>query len=181
MTEEIQNTGATLGGSSVTHVDVADPRQFVQELQNTRKSARALIGLMRQGPQTEDNQSIVEALEAFVEAKIPSPRQMARAAMAGLLTNDGIFLLWTRARKAILAASPSILDLFLAKMENERLPHSERLLVEAMRGTGLLTPGVPETGEDREKAIDKSEIRKLTDAELRQRLTDGLQETGDGE
>lgn len=156
---------------------------FTKELRDTQKSAKALLKVI-DSEAVRDlgvNEEAVQALEEFTNAKIPTARALARAALVGAIPNEGIYLLWNRARKAFMAAGPAIMDMFLEKMElGHNCKYSERLLVEAMKGTGMLTAGEPVSNDDRAAMISSDELRELSDDELRQQLHDTVRGEDDG-
>jgi hypothetical protein len=65
-----------------------------------------------------------------------------------------------------MAAGPAVIDMFLAKMENEKLPYSERLLVESMKGMGFLVPSTPVDDTARAKQMQPDDIKALPDDAL---------------
>lgn len=147
--------------------------QFTAELRDTQRSARALLALVDHDALTdlEGGSDVLESLEQFAQAKIPTARALARAALVGAIESHGIYILWTRARKAFMAAAPAVMDMFLEKMEKGHdCKYSERLLVEAMKGTGMLTVSEPVSDEDRQRMITDEELKQLSDEELRERL-----------
>jgi hypothetical protein len=162
-----------------THTDNANPADFTQELRSTQRSAKALLSII----DTEAVRNIglddqaVEELEAFAEAKIPTARALARAALVGAVDSNGIYLLWSRARKAFMAAAPAVMDMFPEKMEKgPGCRYSERLLVEAMKGTGMLTQSEPVNEDDRAAMMTNEEVRGLSDEDLRRKLLGGTRD-----
>lgn len=152
---------------------------FTKELRETQRSAKALLAVIDServkdlGVSDEDIASLAE----FATVKIPKARDLARAALVGAIPNEGVFLLWNRARKAFMAAGPAIMDMFLEKMEKGGdCKYSERLLVEAMKGTGMLSASEPVSTEDRAAMISTDELRQLPDDELAQKLRDATKQ-----
>ncbi len=145
---------------------------FTKELRETQKSARALLSLVDHEIVADmGGEDVVEALEQFTSVKIPSARALARAALVGAIEGQQVYILWSRARKAFMAAAPAVMDMFLEKMElGLGCPYSERLLVEAMKGTGMLTASEPVSDEGRTAMITNDEVAQLTDEQLRERL-----------
>lgn len=167
-----------------THEAVTVPRDpaqaatFTEELRATQRVAGTLLRLI---DRTETvalpgGAEAVTALQDFVDAQIPTARALARAALAGAFEQNQIYVLWARTRRAFHAASPAVMDMFLAKMENEALPYSERLLVEAMKGLGLLTPSEPTKTGEREDMLTRQDVREMTQEELDRRLSEGMSE-----
>lgn len=149
------------------------PGEFTTELRNTQRSAKALIGLVDHDTvkDMQGGEDVLAALEQFAEARIPTAQALARAAFAGAIDNQGIYILWSRARRAFMAAAPAIMDMFLEKMQKGyACDYSERLLVAAMKGTGMLVPSEPVADSDRERMLTEEEVKSLTDDELRTRL-----------
>lgn len=157
-------------------VDQANPVTFVAELRATQRVAGTLLRLIERTETTAlpGGAEVVQALEGFVEAQIPTARALARAALAGAFEQNQIYILWARTRRAFHAASPAVMDMFLAKMENEGLQYSERLLVEAMKGLGLLTPSEPTKTGEREDMLTKQDVREMPQDELDRRLAEGM-------
>lgn len=149
------------------------PGQFTSELRDTQRSARALIALVDHDALKDlsGGTEVLDALAAFENASIPTARQLARAALVGAIEGTGIYMLWNRARRAFMAAAPSVMDMFLEKMEKgAACPYSERLLVESMKGMGMLQQSEPIDDAARTKMLTSDEVQELTDDELRERL-----------
>lgn len=160
---------------TVSHTDSADPSTLLAEMRQTQKATGALVRVIAASALPEEQRATLLAdLTTFQEAKLPSARALYRATLAGGIPDDTIFILWNRAKRAFMASAPSVIDLFLAKMENETLPYSERLLVEAMKGMGILVPSSPVDAKQRDAALAPAQIRTMTDEELRRQLQEGL-------
>lgn len=173
---------------TASHTDSAKPSALVQEMRTAQKHAKALVRLIETSEpgamEAASRASVLADMQVFVDADIPSPRALYRATLAGGLDSATIFVLWNRARKSFMAAGPAVVDMFLAKMENERLPYSERLLVEAMKGMGMLVPSSPVDDNQRKQTITKDAVARMTDEELNRHLlesVDGPQDTEGGE
>ena len=161
----------------VTPIDGESARSFTEELRATQRVTTTLLRLIDRTEVTAlpGGDAAVSALAEFSEAKIPTAREFARAALAGVFDQNQIYILWARTRRAFHAAAPAVMDMFLAKMENEGLPYSERLLVEAMKGLGLLTQSDPVKSGEREDMLTRQDVRELTQDELDRRLAEGLE------
>lgn len=165
------------GAPTVAPRDPAQAASFTEELRATQRVAGTLLRLIDRTETTAlpGGNEVVTALQEFTEAQIPTARALARAALAGAFEQNQIYILWARTRRAFHAAAPAVMDMFLAKMEDEGLPYSERLLVEAMKGMGLLTPSEPTKTGERENMLTRDDARELTEDELNRRLAEGLE------
>lgn len=169
--------------SDATHVDASDSASLlVKQMRDAQRQAGALVRLIKTSTDFTEEQraAITNDLKVFVDAEIPSARALYRASLAGGLETETIYLLWRRAKQSFMACGPAVIDMFLAKMENEKLPHSERLLVEAMKGMGFLVPSAPVDDAKRKDEITVSEVKKMSDKELREQLESGLRDDGAG-
>lgn len=168
---------------TASHTDAQTPSALVQTLRQTQRQADALVRLIQaQDPANsaltpEQRTSVLADLQTFVDAEIPTPRALYRATLAGGIAGQAIFVLWNRARQAFHASAPSVVDMFLAKMENEKLPYSERLLVEAMKGMGMLVPSTPQSDDERKVALSRDALRNMPDDELNRLLRDEIDGT----
>jgi hypothetical protein len=158
-----------LAEGEVRHVDAQEPSALVQQLRQTQRTAGALVRLIKSsdhGIPEDQRKTLLADLQMFVDAEIPTPRALYRASIAGALDTETVFILWTKARKSFMAAGPAVIDMFLAKMENEKLPYSERLLVESMKGMGFLVPSTPVDDTARAKQMQPDDIKALPDDAL---------------
>lgn len=166
-----------VGETVVTPTGAADPVRFTDELRSTQRVATTLLRLI-QRTEVEalpGGTEAVRALEEFAEVEIPTARALARAALSGGFDQNQVYILWARTRRAFHAAAPAVMDMFLSKMQDERLPFSERLLVEAMKGMGLLTQSEPTKTGERESMLTNQDVRSMTADELDRRLAEGLE------
>lgn len=169
--------------STAQHLDANESASaLVKQMRDAQKQAGALVKLIQSSTDftPEQRVAITNDMKMFVDAEIPNPRALYRATLAGGLDNETIYLLWRRAKQSFMATAPAVIDMFLAKMGDEKLPHSERLLVEAMKGMGLLVPSAPVDDEKRKNEITTDTVKRMTDEELNNALRSGI-EGGDDE
>lgn len=158
--------------AQVEHTERQTPGALTAELRETQRTARSLLRLVRRAEDAPDG--VVESLEDFAEADIPRAKELARAALAGVVPEEGILILWRRAKQAFHAAAPAVMDMYFEKMEKgSGSPYSERLLVEAMKGMGMMVPGEPVSEKDRETGMSSEDVQGLSNEELMERLRAG--------
>ena len=172
--ETLADQKALLGGAPGASEGDGDfveptPGDLTKELRTTQKTTPALLGLIRL--QENPDPDVIQTLEMYEDAHIPRARALARAAFAGAIPAEGIMILWRRAKLAFHAAAPSVMDMYLTKMElGHRCPFSERLLVEAMKGMGILQPTAPVDDEARVKELTSSEVKSMSNDDLMEQL-----------
>ena len=73
-----------------------------------------------------------------------------------------------RARRALYALAPVVAMRLADKLDDDRAPGSERILVEVAKGLGLLVPGAPLDQGERREQITERDLADLSEDELNQ-------------
>ncbi len=140
------------------------------EVADVRRAAVGLRSLLAIGDKRPDllTQSGI-ATEVFDKARDaaddlerwtpPRMRDVAIAALAEGITREEGMLAWLRAQRTIQALTPFLVLVAAAKLDDENAPGSTRVLIELLKGTGLLAPA------EAQDTSKRFEVTSLDEAE----------------
>lgn len=155
-------------------IEVAHVRRAGAGLQSLLAIARRRPDLVAQSGVASEAIQTAETAAAELERWTPPRiRDVALAALSEGITKEEGMLAWHRAQRALQALAPFLVLVAAAKLDDENSPGSTRVLVELMKGLGLLAPA---EAVDTSKRFAETDLDRLTEEARRdpQALKDKL-------
>lgn len=142
-------------------VEVAHVRRAGAGLQALLSIARKRPDLLEQSGVPAEAVTTAEiAAEELQRWTPPRIRDVALAALSEGITKEEGMLAWHRAQRALQALAPFLVLVAAAKLDDENSPGSTRVLIELMKGLGLLAPA---EAVDTSKRFAETDLDRLTE------------------
>lgn len=150
----------------------------VAELRETRRLQVGLLALAERttdadlenlGIKPEEVAEMRRSLEATDRA-IPSARNLVLGTFTGALDATLVLSAYAKAQRAIHALAPLVVLRVAEKIDNDQAPGNTRLLLELLKGLGLLAPAEPVAPSKRVTLLDLDHERKKPVADLKREV-----------
>lgn len=132
------------------------------EAAETRRRLDELVALTQGAP------------SADVQLELPSADKLVTSEMSLAQQHERLMIYRTIAQRAIYAMAPRLVWKLAKKIEDHTEPGDTRLIVETLKGLGLLEPSAPLSDTEREKKLKRqSELEQMSVEDMKRRLLEG--------